>query len=234
MAKKFVDLAVITIAGVTSFVDVAGVPKDATVNYIYTETTPTTPQETTADLMTINLYYIADRNDAGIYTGGEWEYMAIASVVSDVSEIEGGGSGDCYAVIKETESIIGTWVINETITPFSTNIDTLNIIGTVGISDVTDNTFETVYYAYNGTIADVGIQLLLGDDHNVIYYLDDNHNPKLTGSIGYIENTGVVYKSSFNPTVKNRTITITGGADITNDTFVIWLKANATKLMAFI
>ena len=102
MAKQFVDLVAITLLGATSFVDVAGVPKDATVNYIYTETTPTTPQETTADLMTVNLYYIADRNDAGIYTGGEWEYMAIASVVSDVSEIEGGGIGDCYAVIKET------------------------------------------------------------------------------------------------------------------------------------
>ena len=103
MAKQFVDLVAITLLGATSFVDVAGVPKDATVNYIYTETTPTTPQETTADLMTVNLYYIADRNDAGIYTGGEWEYMAIASVVSDVSEIEGGGIGDCYAVITGTD-----------------------------------------------------------------------------------------------------------------------------------
>lgn len=107
---------------------------------------------------------------------------------------------------EPAESIVGTWVFNDTV-----NLSPVDVSYSISGSLQTGYNFDAIK-----------IKLFLSsNDGNAYWYL--TYNLVDVGDVGvYSDEEGW-------GNVNDKTITITGGADITNETLITWLKANATK-----
>ena len=111
---------------------------------------------------------------------------------------------------EPTESIVGTWVFNDVLV--------IDIPTTEFNITFTANTTE------NETGGVEGYELIKVGNYSTWYAL--SYRPIGSTFIGnWYESDAGGWK--YNP--QGKTITITGGKDITNETFKTWLKSNATK-----
>ena len=233
---------------------------DGALNYIVVDTIPTDNiLITDVNANVINMYYICDIDRIGTYDGANWN-MYNATLIEDEAEAVDVGSPIAYVVVtyadgkeetpkkftrlylgdvayssngkrfrklqteeyvepsepsepEETESVIGTWKFNDV----------------VDFSAWDDNhpaTTSPAVYVYIDFISN-------GSTYNTFFMSESS----LGWGIGYLGETNVhgvchTQNSKYwtNKDVNYQTIEITGGADIENETFITWLKANATKI----
>lgn len=166
-------------------------------------------------------------------SGTEMEVVKVSgTTMSEVkvgdATVFGGGS---------TETAVGTWVLNETISAPSVdatyNVDVVEdgnyailIFKSSPSEDLmSDLSSSNVKYSYVNTLYEFEFGGLSQFGGRMFYSTSDN-KPSLSGLVG--EYTVAAF-TPVESTVELRTFTITGGDDASNPDLVAWLKANATK-----
>lgn len=123
-----------------------------------------------------------------------------------------------------TADCTGTWVLNETIDPYTTDKLFKDVTGTV-----LGNSFYRIRFIKGGTIggASVGYFALTSGNVNTFmasYYFSADGSSVQTS--GYVQSAENEYLA---PSVESRTFTITGGDNAQDVDLYEWLTANAVK-----
>ena len=150
-----------------------------------------------------------------------------------------------------SESVVGTWILNETLTTTLTEAVYYNVTGYYDFANA--NLEENVHLDFNYlspsySMSGFNFRCNLTADTNV----DDNYvgffaNDGMANTVEYTSTSSIYakiggiyygqdtewYKSalSVEDRIKLRTFTITGGADTNKKTLVTWLKANAKRVI---
>ena len=125
----------------------------------------------------------------------------------NIGDVVASSGGKCFKKLTteqpQDDSIVGTWVFNETIS--------FDIFGHYYIEGIISTGYSFTEIFLN--------QASSTGDHWMQYYL-----PAISSYVkAYTVNKGW-------GNTKDRTITISGGSDISNSGFISWLKANAIKV----
>lgn len=153
--------------------------------------------------------------------------FTVVEIKGGVMEIGNGISANSeYLLVtltQDSESIVGTWVLNEQpvidVNKFY-NID-FEVNGIAGTSFATRILGSEKY-----------VNLTFSSGGDITYYAkyDTTTFGVEQAFIRFYRGTTSYVNKTTTDGIALRTITITGGADINNETFIAWLKANATKI----